>query len=133
MTQNELTFGFLGGIHGIAPVQEQPATQLIRWQLFRVRRPDGSITRHLVGHSVKDHEGRVSSAIERIDVARDAMVSSSGRVYEIGGEPCEDADASWVFRTWLMRSHFSGPKEVTQAFLRLRRMRGHLGPVGGAS
>lgn len=76
---------------------------------------------------------RVSSAIERIELAQDAMVSSSGRVYEIGDEPCQDVDASWVFRTWLIRSQFSDPKDISAAYLRLRRMRGHLGPVGGAS
>ncbi len=130
--QNGRSFGFLGGIHTIAPVEEQPATHLIRWQIFRVRHPDGSITRHLVGHSVKDHEGRVSSAIERIDLARDAMVSRSGRVYEIGGEPCEDSNASWVFGVWRMRSNYSDPKEITSAYLRLRRMRGHVDPIGGA-
>lgn len=120
---------YLWGLRKVAVVAQQPTTHLIRWQLFRVRRLGGRATRHLIGHAVQDREGRVSSAIAKIDLQRNAMVTSSGRVYEIGGESCEDVDANWVFRTWLNHLNCSHATEITGAFLRLQRIRGLKGPV----
>lgn len=111
------------GLHGIAPAAQQPKTDLVRWQLFRVKRPDGTATRHLIGHAVQNNEGRVSSAITNADLQKNYMVSSSGRVYQLNGDPGGDADAQFVFRNWMHFARFSGCVEITGAYVRLRRMR----------
>jgi hypothetical protein len=121
----------LWGLHKIAPVEQQPTTHLIRWQLFRVRRPDGKVTRHLIGHAVQNCEGRVSSAIATIDPQRNSMVTSSGRVYEFDREPCEDVEANFMFRTWLNTLQCNDATEITGAYQRLQRIRGLKGPAGG--
>lgn len=117
----------LAGFHGVAPVVQQPKTDMAYWQIFRVRRPDGTVTRHLIGHAIQNNEGRVSSAIVKTDLQSNCMVTSSGRVYQLDGAPGENDDAQFVFANWLRYSQFKDAVDITGAYTRLRRMRGFAG------
>jgi hypothetical protein len=112
-----------GGIHAIDPVELQPATEMTRWSLYRVVGGDGKRTRHLVGRA--EHEGRVCSAITRLDLQRLTARTQSGRVYELLGPPGRNSDGDYVFRRWLKLSGCSGVKNLTASLIRLRTMRGH--------
>ncbi len=48
---------------------------------------------HFIGYAVDNHEGRVSTAIESLDLAARTGVTHSGRLYELIGEPGRDPDA----------------------------------------
>ncbi len=80
-------------------VDLEPVMTMTRWRYVRVRRPDGLRTRHLVGWS--EYEGRVCSAIVSIDPLKKSLITQSGRVYQLDGEPGHDRDAAWVFSRWL--------------------------------
>lgn len=86
-------------IHPIAPVSLQPTTQLTHWQIYWVKHPDGVIEHHLVGSA--DGEGRVSSKVLQVDATQRKVITRSGRVYSLTGEPGSDLDAQYVWNRWL--------------------------------
>lgn len=109
-------------VHGIAPVDMEPATAMTRWRLFQVRRPDEQRTRHLVGQA--DREGRVCSSIVAMDVQALRMTTESGRVYQLHGSSAYDSDAEYVFGVWKRLAGATYPRDLTGALMRLREMRG---------
>ena len=78
------------------PVSDQPVLRLARWQIYKVRK-----VLVFVGYNIEDREGRVSSAIQSLDVAARSAVTLSGRTYELVGPPGRDGDGDWVFGVWL--------------------------------
>lgn len=111
-----------GGIHAIAPVSQEPRTDLVNWRLFRVCWPDGRRTRHMIGRNIRSDEGRVCSAIMAVDLKAFTFTTSSGRIYQIHGASNPDGDAAYVFDVWL--EGIKGKAvEITDPFLRLLRMR----------
>ena len=78
-----------GGIWKTKPVPSQPRLRLASWRIMRTER--GEI--HFIGYAVDNHEGRISTAIESLDLAARTGVTSSGRLYELIGEPGRDPDA----------------------------------------
>jgi hypothetical protein len=111
-----------GGVHGIAPVSQEPRTDLVNWKLYRVRWPDGRRTRHLIGRNIRTDEGRVCSSIKSVDLEALTFTSSSGRIYRVHGPNWHDVDASYVFGVWLDGIRGQAV-EITDPFLRLLRMR----------
>jgi hypothetical protein len=85
-----------GGVWASRPVAAQPVLRLARWQIYAVR--DALI---FVGFNLDDCEGRVSSAIQSLDVAARRGVTLSGRNYELVGPEGYDGDGEWVFAVWL--------------------------------
>ncbi|MFO6419096.1 hypothetical protein ACLBKS_02710 [Hylemonella sp. W303a] len=111
-----------GGVHGIPPVSQEPATVLMNWRLFRVAWPDGRRTRHMIGRNTRTDEGRVCSAIKCVDFSAFTFTTSSGRVYHVYGPNRHDGDAAYVFGVWLEGIQGKAV-EITEPFLRLLRMR----------
>src|SRR5487761_2326368 len=56
---------------------------------------------HAVGYNEAASEGRVSSPLVQLDVARRVTTTRTGRVYELDGPPGVDADARYVLDAWL--------------------------------
>jgi hypothetical protein len=111
-----------GGVHGIAPVSQQPRADLMNWRLFRVHWPNGRRTRHMIGRNIRTDEGRVCSAIKGVDFNASTFTTASGRTYQIHGPSGHDGDASYVFDVWLEGIQGQAV-EITNPFLRLLRMR----------
>lgn len=111
-----------GGVHGIAPVSQEPATVLMNWRLFRVVWPDGRRTRHMIGRNARTDEGRVCSAIKRVDFNAFTFTTGSGRVYHLHGPAGHDHDADYVFGVWLEDIHGQA-SEITEPLMRLLRVR----------
>ena len=78
------------------PITDQPELTLSSWSIYEL--PDGD--RHLVGWAIENHEGRVSSRIERFDVRAMCGVTSSGRVYKLRGAPGGNSDAEYTWNRW---------------------------------
>lgn len=94
-----------------ASVNSEPHTRLSIWQVFLVKADFKSLgdTIHFVGYA--GYEGRVSSPIMEYDKNTHRGVSSSGRIYELVGEPGHNSDATYVWGRWLQMSDF--PETVT--------------------
>lgn len=85
-----------GGVWASRPVAAQPVLRLSNWQVYAVRD-----VLMFVGFNLEDCEGRVSSAIQSLDLAARSGVTLSGRRYELIGPPGRDGDGEWVFAVWL--------------------------------
>lgn len=77
-------------------IEDEPETQLIRWQIFEV---NGN--RHFMGYNYAGMEGRVSSKIITFDEKEMRGITRSGRVYQLVDEPGFNHDADYVLSTWL--------------------------------
>ena len=97
-----------GGVHAVAGVESQPEITLIRWQVMRVS--DGD---RLVGYNVEECEGRVSTPVMRFDPKTRLCMTSSGRCYQLMGDPSIDSDGNYVFSR-VYRS--SEAKDVTDEY-----------------
>ena len=86
----------LFGVHSMPPPRLQPSVTLIRWQVLETK----TGARHLLGRSVQDREGRVSTRVARWDPVTRIAVTQSGRLYTLDGLPARDDDASHVFGMW---------------------------------
>lgn len=78
------------------PVTAQDTIWLSHWTVFET--PDGR--RYLVGHNVRDREGRVSTRVVSFDVKSMHVVTESGRTYKLLGCPGHNADGLYVWGRW---------------------------------
>jgi hypothetical protein len=106
-----------GGIWKTKPVPLQPRLRLASWRIMRTER--GEI--HFIGCAVDNHEGRISTAIESLDLAARTGVTSSGRLYELIGEPGSDPDADYVWAMWARVNGVKRAKDVTADLLSRER------------
>ena len=102
-----------GGIWKTKPVASQPRLRLSSWRIMRTER--GEI--HFIGYAVDNHEGRVSTAIESLDLAARTGVTRSGRLYELIGEPGRDPDADYVWAMWARANGVIRAKDMTAELL----------------
>lgn len=92
----------------------EPSIRLVRWRIFETERAE----RHFVGFDELNREGRVSSAIRSFDPATRRGTTSSGRAYELLGEPGHDDDARYVWNAWALLNHVPYARDVTAEMLR---------------
>ena len=102
-----------GGIWKTQPVDSQPRLRLSRWRIMRTER--GEI--HFVGYAVDNHEGRVSTAIESLDLAARSGVTRSGRLYELIGEPGRDPDGDYTWTMWARANGVIRAEDATAELL----------------
>ena len=97
---------------------EQPDLTLLGWAVFLVLVPEiGTPTAHAVGYNLRDGEGRVSSPIVKVDDQRRCVVTSTGRVYRLSGQPGLGSDASYVWARWLRMWNADVKEDLSQATL----------------
>ena len=107
-----------GGIWKTKPVDSQPRLRLANWRIMRTER--GEI--HFIGYAVDNHEGRVSTAIQSLDLAARTGVTSSGRLYELIGKPGRDPDADYVWAMWARANGVMRAEDVTAELLSGERL-----------
>lgn len=78
------------------PLEEQGGVTLEAWKILEL--PNGD--RHLVGYSVENDEGRVSSAVRHFDPSSLRAQTGSGRAYKLSGQPGANQDADYVWARW---------------------------------
>jgi len=100
-------------IWSVRTVTSQPQLRLVDWSIIEIQNGD----RHFVGYNVDDSEGRVSTAIKAFDPKSRKGVTSSGRVYELLGEPGYDAEAEHVWEGWKRVNSVSASRNVTEEVL----------------
>lgn len=90
-------------------VQTEPVVFLKPWRIFELE--DGA--RHLCG-GVGFFGSRVSSAVVSIDYENATATTSTGRIYELIGEPGPDADADYVWQEWAAYYNVRAWDDVTE-------------------
>jgi hypothetical protein len=100
-------------IWSVRSVTSQPSLRLRDWSIIEIQNGD----RHFVGYNVDDSEGRVSTAIREFDPKTRRGVTSSGRVYQLLGEPGYDPDAAHVWEGWKRVNSVLSSKNVTEEVL----------------
>jgi hypothetical protein len=97
------------------PVEQAPAVKLISWRIFEVASelwPER--TRHFVGYNGTEREGRVSSRIDHFDPASRTGITSSGRIYELEGDPGSgSADGMHTWSLWCKRNEITDSVDIT--------------------
>ncbi|MDP2325372.1 MAG: hypothetical protein Q8N51_15275 [Gammaproteobacteria bacterium] len=101
----------------IDSVQDRPQVTLRDWAVFDVPRSDPGKpwTRHLAGWSCEDHQGQVSSAVQRFDPSTRSCITGSGRVYRLQGCPGLGSDGEYVWNRWKGIAGVTEQRNVTQA------------------
>jgi len=74
-------------------------------------------TQHLLGYIQAENAGRVSSAIQCFDQDKMIIKTSSGRVYQLYGEPSTHDDALYVWKNWKNDNDASDEIDVTHQYL----------------
>lgn len=118
MTDNSDIIGIItGGMWGTPAVSEQPMIHLVRWRVIEIQGGE----RHYVGYNIEDREGRVSSSIQQFDATTSIGVTSSGRVYELIGDPEYDPDGEYVWRSWVRANKVETERDVSDEILEIIR------------
>lgn len=106
-------------IWSILPIAERPEVTLESWAVYEVPLDGDSSawTRHFVGHSVEDHQGQVSSAVQAFDPQKGCGVTQSGRVYRLRGRPGASGDALYVWARWKSLNGIAVEGDVTKKVL----------------
>lgn len=114
-------FEMTGGIWTIGPVEDEPDVRLEDWSVFEVFLPGiGVRTRHFVGTSIRDREGRTSSPIESFDAATQQGITSSGRVYQlVGHRTGSSLDATYVWNRW---KHLNQAEDIVDVTVEIKTM-----------
>lgn len=98
------------------PVDEVPELVLSSWAIMEVS--DGeTVTRHFAGYNETEGEGRASSAIVTFDAATMKGVTSSGRVYQLRGDPGLRGDGLYVWGRWERINGVTESRDVSQEVL----------------
>ena len=90
-------------------VADQPSIELVRWQILETQA--GQF--HFIGHDVRNDWGRASTAIREFDRTTLKGVTSSGRHYQLRGEPGTDRDALYVWSVWSVANGIPVAKDVS--------------------
>lgn len=97
-------------------IEEEPQVRLVRWRVLEASYSDKDVplTRHLVGADAAGGTGRVSSAIQQIDVGARMCLTRSGRAYALLGESHYDSDAEYVWNRWCSLNDVATSTDVTE-------------------
>lgn len=74
-------------------------------------------TQHLLGYIQEENAGRVTSAIQCFDQEKMIIKTSSGRVYQLYGEPSTHDDALYVWENWKNDNDARDELDVTHQYL----------------
>ncbi|MEO7106023.1 MAG: hypothetical protein ABIZ09_06600 [Rhodoferax sp.] len=105
-------------VHESEPVASEPHKKISRWGLYQFHFQDGTRLRHLVGWG--GNEGRVSTAVEVLNLESMTATTESGRVYAMVGPPGWDSDATYVMGVWMRVNSVLRHKNMTKALMRRR-------------
>lgn len=106
-------------ISTIAPVWQEPEESIVRWSVREVLCGDSSErTRHLVGYIARRGSGRVTSPIQSFDRDKMTIITRSGRVYRLEGQPGFNADAEYVWAHWKVLNDVQEEVDVTDHYQR---------------
>jgi hypothetical protein len=88
-------------VFSIASIHDEPEESIIDWSVHEASYGESNgRTHHLVGYIARQRLGRVSSAIQEFDRDKMRIKTSSGRIYNLEGQPGFNSDADYVWAHW---------------------------------
>lgn len=96
-------------VWSVSDTSSEPNVSISDWQIFETEH--GS--RHFVGSDIRDHTGRVSTAIQEFNLALLRGVTSSGRVYQLVGPRGCSADGQYIWAHWCAVNEVTSYTDVT--------------------
>lgn len=105
------------GIYAVAPVEYEPYTTLVTWEVFEATFEDGTSSIHFIGSpDDEDGRGRVCSAIQSFDKDKKCGISRSGRHYILSGPPGYSNEAHYVWEFWKRKNKVISEVNVTKDY-----------------
>ena len=102
-------------VWNVAPVEEEPELVLEDWRVFELRGVYGdAVSRHFVGTRQDERSGRVSSRIETFDATRRCGTTSTGRVYQLDGQPGWSMNSEYVWNSFCHIHPVRDLRDVTE-------------------
>jgi hypothetical protein len=105
-------------LYTVAPVLQAPEETIIRWSVFAATFADASTSQHLVGVIPRNQHGRVTSAIQAFDPIKMEIITRSGRLYFLSGEPGQDSNADYVWQSWCLSNQVKSVRDVTHEYIK---------------
>ncbi|WP_333875759.1 hypothetical protein [Methylobacter sp.] len=103
-------------IYAVDPPDEYPEN-IIRWSVREVLCCGSEErTRHLVGYIPLLRSGRASTSIQAFDRERMRISTSSGRVYQLEGQPGITSDAEYVWKYWKSANEANDEIDVSDQY-----------------
>ncbi|BFG77765.1 hypothetical protein PTKU46_57980 [Paraburkholderia terrae] len=93
-------------------VDIEPEITLHHWRVMQTERDE----RHLVGMRTDTQLARVTSALREFDAFALVAVSSSGRRYQLVGEPGWTYDTVCLWITWCLKNDVHSCSDVTSGY-----------------
>lgn len=99
-------------------VVEPPEVYLGEWSAFVSGWPDGRRpdTTHLVGYRASTGKSRTSSAVVRYDADLRRAITSSGKVYQLVGQPNRASVSAFIRLEWLDINRCRYVRDATAEF-----------------
>ena len=99
-----------------APGESQEIT-MRRWRVIEVEAPDGTRSRHVCGHDVKNDRGLTSSPIVEFNLEAMIAISRSGSNYKLVGLPGNSRLGKGAWSRWCRHNAVVSEVDVTNEYL----------------
>ncbi len=101
---------------------ESPEITLRRWRVMEIEAPDGTRSRHVWGHDVKNGRGRASSPIREFVMDSMIAVSRSGTSYKLIGLPGNSRLGKGAWSRWCSNNPVVSETDVTNEYLNINAL-----------
>ena len=98
------------------PSESQEIT-LRRWRVMEIEAPDGTRSRHVLGHDVKNDRGRASSPIMEFNQETMIATTRSGSSYKLVGLPGNSRLGKGAWSRWRSDNEVVSEADVTNEYL----------------
>lgn len=95
---------------------------LRRWRVMEIEVSDGSRSRHVWGHDVKNGVGRASSPIVEFNLDAMTAITRSGSNYKLVGLPGNSRLGKSAWRTWCRENGVVAELDVTNEYLNVDQL-----------
>jgi len=103
------------------PGKSQEIT-LRRWRVFEIEAQDGTRSRHVWGHDVKNDRGRASSPIIEFNLEDMVAISRSGSNYKLVGLPGNSRLGKGAWSRWCRENVVVSEVDVTNEYLNIDQL-----------
>ena len=108
------------------PIKNKPEDiqeiSLRRWRVIEVEMQNGSRSRHVWGHDVKNSRGRASSPIMEFKLDSKTAISRSGSKYKLVGLPGNSRLGKGAWIRWCSENSVVAEVDVTDEYLNIDKL-----------
>jgi hypothetical protein len=108
------------------PIKNKPDISreitLRRWRVMEIEAPDGTHSRHVCGHDVKNGRGRASTPIQEFKLETMIAITRSGSVYKLTGLPGNSRLGRGAWRRWCDSNPVVSETDVTNEYLDIDKL-----------